>query len=62
MTTARHSGALYNRAPIMLWVEDTLTRDYLKEVWANDPRVGFLIGGGKAAVRAIVEDAGLLLQ
>jgi hypothetical protein len=49
-------ASLY-RAPINLWVEDELSREYLAAVW-NDPAVAFFLGGGNEGVRAVVEDAG----
>lgn len=33
--------ALY-RGKINLWVEDTLTKEYLKEIWEADPDISFL--------------------
>jgi len=45
------------RGVINLWVEDTLTREYLSAVWQGDPGVTFFIGGGNEGVRAIVKDA-----
>jgi hypothetical protein len=45
-----HLIALYNR-PIILWVEDPVTRTYLGECW-NDPDIGFLVAGGTEGVRA----------
>lgn len=47
--------ALY-RAPINLWVEDALTREYLSALW-HDPDVGFLVAGGSEGVRGAVKDA-----
>src|SRR5271166_1167558 len=48
-------AALYS-GNINLWVEDSLTTEYLSTVW-SDPDVRFLIGGGNEGVRAIVKDA-----
>lgn len=48
-------GDLY-RATINLWVEDTLTRAYLSELW-NDTSIAFLIGGGNEGVNAVVKEA-----
>jgi hypothetical protein len=45
------------RGTINLWVEDTLTREYLATVWQDDPNVAFFIGGGNEGVHAIVRDA-----
>ncbi len=47
--------SLYN-APINLWVEDPLVREYLSRLW-NDPGIKFLIAGGNEGVRSIVKDA-----
>ena len=47
--------ALYS-APLVLWVEDPLVRDYLSSVWV-DPDVRFLIAGGNAGIPAVVESA-----
>ncbi len=49
-------AALY-RGTINLWVEDTLSREYLSAVWQNDPGVAFFVGGGNEGVRAIAKDA-----
>ena len=40
---------------ITLFVEDPLTRDYLREVWENPIDVVFRLGGGNDGVRAIVK-------
>lgn len=57
MTRDVDRASLYS-APINLWVEDALTRDYLAEVWADQrAQVKFLIGGGRAGVAAILRDA-----
>lgn len=47
--------ALYS-APLVLWVEDPLVRDYLSSAWV-DPDVRFLIAGGNAGIAPIVESA-----
>ena len=44
------------RTPLVLWVEDAVVRDYLRSVW-SDPDFGFLIGGGNAGIRPVVEAA-----
>ena len=41
-------------ATIVLWVEDPVTRDYLKAVWRNPSLIAFRLGGGNDGVRAIV--------
>lgn len=48
--------SLYS-APINIWVEDELTKEYLITVWKNDPRLKFLIAGGIEGVRSIIKDA-----
>lgn len=45
------------RGKVNLWVEDAITRVYLKECWQNDPDVLFLTGGGNDNVGAVVKDA-----
>jgi hypothetical protein len=44
------------RSALVLWVEDPLVRDYLQSVW-GDSAFGFLIGGGNAGIRPVVEAA-----
>ncbi|MHB8417083.1 MAG: hypothetical protein ACYDCL_03340 [Myxococcales bacterium] len=46
-------GALYKNKPLILWVEDELTKLYLDALW-QDPDVGFLIAGGWENIRAVV--------
>lgn len=43
-------------APLVVWVEDPLVRDYLASVW-EDPAVRFLIAGGNAGIHPVVESA-----
>lgn len=50
-------AALYNAAPIILWVEDLLTSVYLKEIWRHDRRIQLYVGGGHEVLSAVVEDA-----
>ncbi|MDB5312342.1 MAG: hypothetical protein JWO38_6544 [Gemmataceae bacterium] len=57
MTAVAHLAALYSAAPIILWVEDPITRDYLTKVWDDPPEISFLIAGGKASVRPTVSAA-----
>ncbi len=49
-------STLYS-APIVLWVEDELSRDYLSHLWQNDPLVKFCIAGGNENIPAVVNDA-----
>lgn len=42
-------------ATIVLWVEDSLTREYLRAVWGNPAGIAFRLGGGNDGVRAIVK-------
>lgn len=53
--TAQFPG--FYRGAINLWVEDPLTRDYLRKVWQDDPAVIFYVGGGKDGASAIVNEA-----
>jgi hypothetical protein len=57
MTTAAHLGAMFAAAPIVVWVEDSLTRDYLSKAWNDDLDIVFFLAGNSAAVRPIVETA-----
>ncbi len=50
-------GALYNAAPIILWVEDQLTGRYLDTVWQHDSKIQIYIGGGHETLEAAVENA-----
>jgi hypothetical protein len=45
------------RGKINLWVEDAVTRVYLRECWAQDPDVLFLTAGGSESIRGVMEDA-----
>jgi len=47
----------FYRGVINLWVEDTLTRDYLRKAWKEDPVVLFFVGGGNEGVKAVVNEA-----
>ena len=49
-------STLYS-APIVLWVEDEITRDYLSEVWQGNPLVKFCIAGGSENIKGVVHDA-----
>jgi hypothetical protein len=42
-------------ATMILWVEDPVTRDYLRAVWKNSTSIAFRLGGGNDGVRAIVK-------
>jgi hypothetical protein len=49
-------SAWYKNRPIILWVEDPLTRTYLRALW-SDADISFLVAGGNDAVVAAVRDA-----
>lgn len=49
-------SAWYVSRGIVLWVEDDLTRTYLRALW-QDPEIRFLVAGGSEAVVAAVRDA-----
>ena len=57
MTAATQLGSMFNVAPIIVWVEDSLTRDYLSKVWNDDPEIAFFLAGNSTAVRPVVEAA-----
>jgi hypothetical protein len=48
--------ALLYQTRSTLWVEDPLTRVFLKELW-NDPDITMRTGGGRAGVEYLVENA-----
>ena len=47
--------AIPSGATIVLWVEDSLTREYLRSLWGNSAGITFRLGGGNDGVRAIVK-------
>lgn len=49
-------AALYNAAPIIVWVEDLLTSMYLDTIWGHDMRIKLYVGGGHETIAAVVED------
>lgn len=49
-------AALYNAAPIILWVEDLTTSVYLDTLWESDARIKIYVGGGHETLKAVVED------
>ena len=56
MSTVIELSELY-RSGINVWVEDSLTSNYLTTVWGADPNISFLVGGGKDWVGAAVKNA-----
>ena len=57
MTVVAHLRSLYSAAPIILWVEDVITRDYLGKVWGDPSEVAFMIGGTASGIHATVHTA-----
>jgi hypothetical protein len=57
MIDAAHLDSLYKAARIVLWVEDTLTRDYLRAAWGNTPDVAFYVAGGNEHIPRLVTAA-----
>jgi len=49
-------SSLYKNKPVVLWVEDTLTRAWLGALW-QDADIGLLVAGSNNAVFAAVRDA-----
>lgn len=47
----------YYPAPINIWVEDVLTKDYLTAVWDRTDQVAFFIAEGHGAIPPVVNDA-----
>ncbi|MFZ4856802.1 MAG: hypothetical protein ACOYL3_10435 [Desulfuromonadaceae bacterium] len=57
MTISTHLAPLLTSRPIVLWVEDRLTKEYLSEVWqADDALIQILVAGGNDAVTGVVHD------
>lgn len=54
MTSSLES--FYKNKPIILWVEDQLTRTWLHHLW-QDADIGLLVAGGNDAVFGAVKDA-----
>jgi hypothetical protein len=50
-------SSLYKNKPLVLWVEDELTRSYLRAIWTGAPDVALLVAGGGEAVPSVVRDA-----
>lgn len=49
-------SSLYKNRPILVWVEDSLTRAWLHHLW-QDSDIGLLVAGGNDAVFGAVKDA-----
>lgn len=49
-------SSLYKNKPVVLWVEDTLTRAWLSALW-QDGDTGILVAGSNNGVFAAVQDA-----
>lgn len=48
--------AFYNDSSVNIWVEDSLTRDYLTAIWPRD-NFHYIVAGGLAGVKAMVKHA-----
>ena len=48
---------LYKNRKASLWVEDSLTRQYLKAVWGEDLNLAILVAGGTESVRGLTSKA-----
>ncbi len=53
---ASELSSLYKNKPVVLWVEDTLTREWLGALW-QDGDIGILVAGSNNGVFAAVRDA-----
>ncbi len=49
--------SLYKRRAVVVWVEDELTKEYLRALWQKDPRIGFAVAGGRESVSALTTGA-----
>jgi hypothetical protein len=57
MAIVAHLTALLAARPIVLWVEDAITKAYLERIWQPDDILfNILIGGGASSIRAVVHD------
>ncbi len=54
MIDAAHLDSIYKAARIVLWVEDTCTRDYLQEAWKRTPDVAFIVAGGNKHIQQLI--------
>ncbi len=54
---ATHLSVILQKRPIILWVEDRLSKEYLSTVWqADDPFFALLVAGGANSLGAAVND------
>jgi len=57
MTLATHLSTALASRKVVLWVEDTLTREYLLRLWQpEDINFNILVGGGNNIIKAVVHD------
>ena len=59
VTSVSGLTSYYRPDKINLWVEDSITKEYLIEVW-QDSSVQIHVGGGNQTIRGIVQDASRL--
>ena len=61
MTLGSHLAPLLSQWPVIVWVEDRLTRAYLQDIWqADNALVQILVAGGNEAVAGVVHDLRVL--
>ncbi len=57
MTLSSHLAPLLSQWPVIVWVEDRLTRAYLQDIWqADNPLIQILVAGGNETVAGVVHD------
>ena len=57
MITSTHLQRLLTERPLVLWVEDTITKAYLERIWQPDDSLfQILVAGGNDSVGAVVHD------
>ncbi|HUT05033.1 MAG TPA: DUF4435 domain-containing protein [bacterium] len=49
--------SLYKTRAVVVWVEDELTKEYLRTLWQKDPRIGFAVAAGREGVSSLTNDA-----
>jgi hypothetical protein len=57
MVRVSHQGPEATQGRIILWVEDTLTKEYLLKIWGNDSRIfNIRVAPGRDSIKAVVHD------
>ena len=57
MNDAAHLDSFYKAGRIVLWVEDSLTRDYLRAAWRSPVDIAFFVANGGTSIPSLVTAA-----